>query len=462
MQKETLIEKFKEFILEKKLLKKDEPVLLAFSGGIDSMVMTQLFHLCEYKFGIAHCNFQLRGSESDGDEAFAAHIAAHYNIPFYSMRFNTKKHQIENKLSLEEAARNLRYSWLEETRKTFHYAYIATAHHLNDSIETILLNLTKGTGIRGLQGIPSKNQNIIRPLLFSEKEEIKQFCEEHKLTYRTDTTNQSDDFQRNKIRNHVIPVLKEINPALEQTFAKNIRHFTQTNAIFREAADKKIKKIVQHRKDATYIPINTLKNLLASATYLFEILNKFGFNEYQSVEIHENLSGSGKQFFSNTHRVIIDRNFLIVTSLHSEESKHIIIESGNTIIKTKYFNLHFEYSNFHPGMQFNPSGEIAYFDADKISFPLTLRVWKKGDYMYPFGLYKKNSTEKTKKPAKKKISDLLTDIKIDLYEKENTFVLLEGDRICWLLKHRQDERFRLSPTTRKLLKIKMLPGKESI
>lgn len=462
MEELTLIEKLQAFISEKKLFRDDEQILLAVSGGMDSVVMAELFHLCTFKFGVAHCNFQLREKESEADENFVEALASKYGVSFFSKRFDTKAYQKKHKMSTEEAARTLRYAWFEEIRTSFQYAYIATAHHLNDSIETVLLNFTKGTGIRGLQGIQAKNKKIIRPLLFATRKELHEYCEANTLEYRTDSTNYSDDFQRNKIRNRVIPVLKEINPSLENTFSKTAQHLAHTNIIFAEAITKKIKKLVQYRNDAVYIPIRALKKQSTASTILFEILRHYHFTVSQSLEIYENLFGSGKQFYSSTHKVIIDRVFLIITGLKTETSPHIIIEKEHKTVHTKNFTLHFEYSNYKPGMQFNTSGAIAYFDAEKISFPLILRIWKKGDYMYPIGLYKKSSTEKTKKPAKKKISDLLTDAKVDLHEKENTFVLLEGEKICWLPNHRQDERYRLSPSARKLLKIKMLPVTKSI
>lgn len=462
MEKPTLIEKLPAFISEKKLFRDDAQILLAVSGGMDSVVMAELFHRCTFKFGIAHCNFQLRGKESDADETFVEELAAKYDVPFFTKRFDTKTYRTENKMSTEEAARELRYVWFEEIRSSFRFAYIATAHHLNDSLETILFNLVKGTGIRGLQGIQAKNNKIIRPLLFATREELQKYCEENILEYRTDATNFSDEFHRNKIRNRVIPVLKEINPSLENTFAKTAQHLAHTNIIFAEAITKKINKLVQHRNNAVYIPIRALKKQSAASTILFEILRQYHFTDSQSFEIYENLFGSGKQFYSSTHKVIIDRVFLIITGLQTETSPHILIEKEHKTVKTKNFTLHFEYANYKPGMQFNTSGAIAYFDSEKISFPLVLRIWEKGDYMYPLGLYKKSSTEKTNKPAKKKISDLLTDAKVDLHEKENTFVLLEGEKICWLLNHRQDERYRVTKNTKRLLKIKMLPVRESI
>ncbi|MBC8047398.1 MAG: tRNA lysidine(34) synthetase TilS, partial [Fimbriimonadaceae bacterium] len=325
MRENSFIDKFNTHISENRLFRNTETILLAVSGGIDSVVMAELFYQCKLNFGIAHCNFQLRDEDSNADEKFAKEIAEKYDVAFYDKRFDTIKFQKENKLSLEEAARILRYEWLEGIRSAFNYNFIATAHHINDSIETIILNLTKGTGIRGLKGIPVKNGFVVRPLLFAAREEIEIFAKENNLQYRTDKTNLNNDFQRNKIRNLVIPVLKEINPALEKTFHKNIKHFIDAELLYKEQIEKKVKKLLDRRKDAIYIPINTLKTLPASATYLFEIVKQFNFSDDQSEEVHENLFGSGKQFFSSTHRLIVDRKFLIITSVNTEDSKHIII-----------------------------------------------------------------------------------------------------------------------------------------
>ncbi|MBC8172575.1 MAG: tRNA lysidine(34) synthetase TilS, partial [Chitinophagales bacterium] len=383
MQRPSFTEQFQTFISENHLCRKHEPVLLAVSGGIDSVVLTELFRASNYNFGIAHCNFQLRGTESDTEEDFVQELAQQLQVPFYVKRFDTTAYQKKNKLSPEEAARNLRYTWFEEIRAAFGFQSIATAHHLNDSIETIILNITKGTGIKGLMGIPVKNSRVIRPLLFASRKEIESFAEENNLLFKTDSSNLTDDYQRNMIRHHIIPKLKEINPALENTFKKNIQNFNDAELIYREHITNKLTKLIETRKDAIYISINRLKNLPASATYMFEIVKQFGFNAEQSSQIHDHLYGSGKQFLSDTHNLIIDRKFLIITPLKPEQTKHIVIEKENKTISAADFKLKFSLSNLTRPLKMNHSDSIIYADAANIEYPLTLRVWKRGDYLYP-------------------------------------------------------------------------------
>lgn len=450
---ENLISGFKKYIAEEKLFSPGNKILLAVSGGIDSVVMAHLFKAAGYGTGIAHCNFQLRGKDSEEDEKFVKDLAAEFKLGFYSTSFETKKYQQENKLSPEEAARILRYAWFEEIRQLFNYDFIATAHHLNDAIETIFLNLTKGTGIKGLTGIPSKNGKIIRPLLFTTREEIATYALENKIRYRNDTTNFENDFARNKIRNQVIPVLKTINPSLEQTFKKNIVHFNDAELIYREQIKRKLKKLVTTDGNNKCISIPALMQLPAAATYLFELLHPKGFNSEQVEGILNNLTKPGKVFYSASHRVITDRKNIILCAIEHETGSVILIEKENKTVRFGNYKLDFQVNTIKKEIKFNSGGSIVYFDADKIVYPLTLRKWKKGDYFYPLGLAKKNSD----KPGKKKISDLFNDLKFNLLQKENTWVLLSGEKIIWVVGIRQDERMKLSKIPSHMLKIKMLP-----
>lgn len=456
MKKKTFIERFNAFAKANKLFSRNDKLLLAVSGGIDSAVLCHLVKNSGYDFGIAHCNFQLRGKESDMDEQFVSELAKQHAVLYFSKQFNTKAYREKNKLSLEEAARNLRYTWLEDIRNNFGFAAVATAHHLNDSIETILFHLAKGTGISGMKGIPVKNKNIIRPLLFAARYEIEMYAKENSIQYRVDSSNALSEFERNKIRNEVIPVLKQLNPSLEKTFEKNIRHFAETENIFKEAIAKKLKKIISIKNNDIYIPVAALKNLPYKITYLFELLSPFGFNEEQVLQIASNMHGSGKIFLSGTHRVIIDRKYFIITGNKTRESSCIIIHKENKNVHAPQFKLKFEYSVLKK-IKLNKTGTVAYFNADSVQFPLTLRTWRAGDYFYPAGLYKKNNM-----PAKKKVSDLLSDLKYDIRQKENTWILVSGEKIIWVAGIRQDERFKITPATKHLLKIKMLPNKESI
>lgn len=451
MPEKQFIEKFKTFIRDEGLFSPAQPVLLAVSGGADSVVMTTLFRECGFNFGIAHCNFQLRGADSDKDAEFVQELAEKLNLPFYSETFDTVAYRKQHQLSLEEAARDLRYTWLEKIRTEFQYDHIATAHHLNDSMETVILNMVKGTGIRGLTGIATENNKIIRPLLFATRQEIETYAQANDIIFRTDTTNFENDFTRNKIRNQVVPLLKEINPSLEHTFQKNSRHFAETELLFSEQVNRKLRKIIIQKHNDRYIPIATLKNLPAVSTYLHELLFQYGFNSDQVEQMIGCFNESGKVFYSNTHRVIIDRKYFILTAKENEMDSSIVIKKENRNISFSNDKLVLKTGKYKPGMQFNDSGRIAYFDADNITFPLMLRRWQKGDYLYPLGLKKKHSD----KPGKKKVSDLLTDLKLDLLQKENTWVLLSGEKIIWVVGIRQDERVKVDAATRNLLSIRL-------
>ena len=452
MNEQTLIEKFRTFAVKEKLFTAKQKILVAVSGGVDSVVLCELFRMVKMDFGILHCNFQLRGKDSDDDETFVKELAKKYGVDFYCERFDTKKFQAANKLSLEVAARNLRYHYFEEIRSNFDYDMIATAHHLNDTVETLLFNLVKGTGIKGLTGIPLKNGKIIRPLLFASRAEIENYAVENSISYRTDMSNLSNEFDRNKIRNEIIPLLKKINPSLENTMLKNIHHFQEIEVIYREQVRKKLSAILQVKGHDIYCSVAALKNLPAASTYLYEFLQPYQFNEDQIHQILACLGETGKVFYSTDHRVVLDRKNLILTGLEKiTDSIQVIHPESKTVI-TGGFKLLFENSNYNKQIHFNDSGSIAYFDANEIVFPLTLRKWEKGDYLYPLGITRK----KSEKPGKKKVSDILTDAKYNLLQKENTYVLLSGDKIIWVVGLRQDGRNKITDKTTKLLKIKML------
>ncbi len=453
MKENDLLKKWKAFLTENNLIRPVEKTLLAVSGGMDSVVLTKLFQISELPFGIAHCNFQLRGDASDADAQFVNALALTYDVPFYGAVFDTESYRTENKLSIEEAARNLRYTWLEEIRKEFGYSRIATGHHLNDSIETIILNLVRGTGLKGITGIPVSNQNIIRPLSCFSQKDIATLAEIFNLTWCTDATNFADTFSRNKIRNKVIPELKELNPSLENTFAQNIRHLQDAYSIYTAAIQKQIKKLVIEEKGDRYISVAALQHLPAVSTVLHVFLEPFGFNTDQIISMVHSLGQSGKIFLSKTHRVFIDRKFFILSPLQEVPLPVVIADADTKTIQFADGRLQLEKKALPKNLHFNTSGTVAYFDADKVEFPMVLRRWRKGDYFYPLGL----SRKKSDKPGKKKVSDLLTDLKMHMRDKEKVMVLCSGEKIIWVAGIRQDEKTKISANTRQLLKIKMLP-----
>ncbi|MFZ1635100.1 MAG: tRNA lysidine(34) synthetase TilS [Chitinophagales bacterium] len=450
------LDQFSDFMLQNNLCTKQDKLLLAVSGGADSMVLCDLVIKSGFTFGIAHCNFNLRGANSMGDETFVEKFAITQKIPLHCSRFDTSTYAVENKLSIEEAARNLRYQYFQLIVEQFGYTKIVTAHHANDNAETLLLRLTKGTGLHGLRGIPLINKNIIRPLLFCNKAEIDTYCNNYNISFRIDESNAESIYQRNLIRNEIVPKLEEINPAFVATMQQNILNFEGAYRIYADAVKKRLFKLIQHKGADRYIPIAALGDRVTALTLLHELLSPNGFNNAQITQLYDAFGNTGKIFYSESHRVLIDRKFLILTEKKSEQFALQNIEKANCKLSVGYFIFELEESNYHDGIQFNSSGLIAYFDAALISYPLQVRKWQAGDYLYPLGLTKKKSD----KPGKKKVSDILTNAKIDHLAKENTYVVLCGDKIIWLAGHRQDERFKVTRNTKRLLKIKMLPSRE--
>ena len=444
---------FMQFVTANNLCSKNDHILLAVSGGADSMVMCDLFLQSGFTFGIAHCNFQLRKEESDADEQLVFNYAQKNNIPFYAQRFDTVAYSKLNKISIEEAARDLRYAYFAALCDEHGYHLVATAHHANDNAETILMRLAKGTGIKGLQGIPVKNNQIIRPLLFATKNDIAEYCITHQIAYRDDASNFSDHILRNYFRLNIIPQLEKINPSFIPTMRENVLHIEGAFHFYEQAVTQRLHKIVSHKGNDKYIAIAALGDNLSAGVLLHELLAPIGFNASQIKQIIATFGQTGKQFLSEKYRVIIDRKHIIISEKTDIPNSIQFIEAGIKKVDAGNFSLQFDATVFNKSMTFNADNHIAYFDADKITFPLTIRRWKAGDYLYPLGLTKRKSD----KPGKKKVSDILTNAKADTLAKENTFVLLSGEKIIWLIGYRQDERFKITDSTRNLLKIKMLP-----
>jgi len=443
---------FESFIFNNNLCHKQHKILLAVSGGADSMAMCALFMQGGYQIGIAHCNFNLRNIESDNDAAFVSAFAANNQLPYFEATFDTLAHSKNEKISVEEAARNLRYHYFAEICTTHGYQKIATAHHQNDNAETILLRLVKGTGLLGLKGIPIINGDIIRPLLFTNKNEIEIFCKSNQLTFCTDFSNTDIKYQRNKIRHNVIPILEEINPAFISTMHVNIDHFKGAYQFYKSAVDKRLHRITQKKGENKYIPIAALGDEQTANILLYELLHPLHFNSTQINQIINCFGTSGSVFYSNDFRVLVDRKYVIICSKSDEKETLQIIDKTITKIAVGDFHIELTEGNYNAEMSFNETGNTAYFDASLIEFPLQIRKWKAGDYLYPLGLKKRNST----KTGKKKVSDILTNAKVDTLSKENTYVLLSGEKIIWLVGIRQDERFKVNDKTKLLLKIKML------
>lgn len=436
-----MLQKFIDYTKKEFSLKKKDTILLAVSGGIDSVVMCDLFHQAGFQFAIAHCNFQLRGKESDEDETFVEALAEKYNVAFHSVSFDTAAFAKKKKLSIQEAARELRYSWFEEIRQQYNYTSIAIAHHRDDSVETFFINLLRGTGIRGLHGILPQQENIIRPLLFTGRKELESYSKNKKLKYRDDSSNESDKYLRNRIRHHLIPLLEELRSGATQQINSTMEHIRSVEAVYSNTIRQKRNSIVIEENDIVKFSIQKIKKLDPIHLYLFEFLSPFGFNMDTVHEINAALDSiSGKQFVSKTHRLIKDRDFLLLEEIKKEKKEELVKVKDaqkivlcadqkiliKTIAKDKQFKLLL-------------SKNIAQLDLAKLKFPLVCRVWQKGDIFQPIGM-----------KGKKKLSDFLTDQKLSIIEKEKTLVLLSGKDIVWVVGHRIDERYKVSDFTKKI------------
>ncbi len=444
----VLLQKFIEFNSAHRLASARKRTLLAVSGGLDSVVMVHLFKMAGFPFAIAHSNFQLRGHASDGDEEFVKHLANQLDVEFYSKRFETEQYVNENSVSVQLAARELRYKWFEELfdgakKSDSEYANIATAHHLNDCIETVLLNLTRGTGIRGLRGIPERNGHIIRPLLFATRNELEEFARENKIEHREDSSNATDKYARNKIRHHVIPVLKELNPSLESTFASNLHHFTELEELYNHRQRKWSRNLFVVKGDEVFIPIAKLKVTPHASSVLYEHLKEYGFNPSQIEDIIAAVDAQpGTLFCSASHRIIRDRKFFIVSPVTTHTSTIVVVEAETESVSVS--NHSFSISRWNVAdVKIKPVKKVAYLDADLVTFPLVIREWRAGDYFYPFGMNMK----------KKKLKKFFTDEKIPLHEKEKILVIENNSKVLWVCGYRIDERFRVTDKTKSVLKI---------
>lgn len=440
-----MLSSFLQFVKQHDLFKADQSVLLAVSGGIDSMVMAHLFHLAGFQFGIAHCNFGLRGIEADEDEALVKKMAALYKASYYHVKWDTEQIAKENKESIQVCARNLRYRWLHEIKQANGYHYVATAHHLNDSIETILYNFSKGCGIKGLQGIPLINEYIIRPLLFASKASINEFQDKFQLPFREDASNNENKYNRNKIRNEVIPVLKTINPGFEYTMAQNIERLNDIKTLYDFAINSLTSHLVEANEDGVKVQYTALKKLPAAATLLFEVLHPYGFNSSQIKQLlNDSNEQTGSVLYSEGYRMLLDRGVLIILPndtpklnemIQVEEGQDSVHLAENKIIELKLLE---QIPNNLKTLNSN-----ALLDMDKLVFPLMLRKWKAGDQFQPLGM----------KGRHQSLQDFFTNNKLSKFEKENCWLLLSEKKICWVVGYRIDERFKIKTNTQRCLSI---------
>lgn len=438
-------EKLEAFISENNLFCKNDRILIALSGGVDSVVLATLMKKCNYSICLAHCNFHLREEESNRDEAFVRSWAKENGVELFVKEFDTYGYMKENKISLEMAARDLRYQWFDLLLKEHNFSYLATAHHLDDSIETFFINLLRGTGIAGLHGIQAKNDKIVRPLLFATREEILSYAKENSISFVEDSTNSETKFTRNKIRHNLFPVLRELNPNFEFALKKDIEHLRDTEFVFRREIEKVKQEIIEKEKDVFKIRIEKLQELTPLNIYLYEILSEYGFNETNINDILLCLNeNSGKQFFSKTHRLLKDRQYIFIDKIKDDSKNNFFLinqEQGSLIYPLR---MQMEVMRDLKFVNISKSKNIAMLDFDLLKFPLVLRKWRQGDSFVPFGMKKE-----------KKLSDYFTANKYSLIDKENQWILCSEEKIIWIVGERIDDRFRISNKTKNILKIEV-------
>lgn len=440
----SLLQSFRDNWQSKAWAKKGQHVLLAVSGGSDSMAMAHLFHAAKIPFAIGHCNFQLRGDEADKDEQLINDWCKANNITFHNIRFDTQAKVDEWKKGIQETARILRYDWLEAIRNEHGYVAIATAHHANDNAETLLMNLFKGTGMAGLHGIPPQNGHIIRPLLFAAKKDIAVYAQEYTVPYRDDASNATDKYLRNDVRLNLLPAIEKSFPNIIDNLNNSIQRFAEAEILYRRAVEEERKKLVQQRGKDMYIPVRKLLLKEPLATICYELFTPFGFSSAQVPHIIDLLSSDSGHFIaSQTHRIIRNRDFLIVTTIATAATDFIAIDTIPATVQAGDRQFRFSYSQ-PPGV-IPDDNNTAYINTAKLQQPLILRRWKQGDYFYPLGMGMK----------KKKLSRYFMDKKIPLHEKENMWVLESNKRIVWLTGYRLDERFKLTPATTEVLVVKL-------
>lgn len=443
-----LIDRFQEYIKEQHLFQKNDFLLVAVSGGVDSVVLCELLHRCGYSFSIAHCNFQLRGEESNRDEDFVTSLSEKYNAGFFLKKFETAEYADSHKVSIQVAARELRYQWFEEILSKEESIsggkYILTAHHLNDSIETMLMNFFKGTGIKGLQGIVPRQNHIVRPLLFCGKNELLDFAHAHQCEFVEDSSNSSDKYTRNFFRHRIIPLLEELYPKVQDNLENNLHRLGDVLELYSQSIEAHKRELLDKRGEEIFIPINKLIKHKPLPTIIYEIIKDFGFTHRQVDDVLDLLkSETGKYQQSPSHKIIKNRDWLIISPNENLISTYFSIEKEQARIQFPGGILHFSFLEKLPIDWQSQAPKSVFLDAEKIDFPLLLRRWKTSDYFYPFGMNRK----------KKKVGKFLSDERLSPVEKEKIWVLQSGLKIMWVVGKRIDERFKITPQTKQFLKI---------
>lgn len=433
-----MLKKFQKHLDKNFSFLKKSNVLIASSGGIDSTILAHLFHQSNLNCSLAHCNFSLRGKESDLDETFVKNLGSFLNFPVYTTTFNTKKYAAEKGISIQMAARELRYDWFEKTANKNQLAHILTGHHKDDVLETVLINFTRGTGLDGLTGIPEINGKIVRPLLPFSREEILNYAEKNEILWREDESNSSTKYFRNKIRHEIVPILKELNPNFLHSFDNTLNNLKESQTLIQDRIRRLKEHVIAYHENGVHaISIKKIEELNSPKANLYEILKPYGFtNSKDATQLLK--AQSGKQLFSKTHRLIKNRDELLISTLQKNTEDTFVL-AKNTKSISKPISLSF--NEVKKVGEF--SATVAYIDKKKLNNTLVVRKWQKGDYFYPIGMN-----------GKKKLSNYFKDQKLSLLEKEEVWLLCDGNDIVWIVGKRMDDRYKISKTTEAILEIK--------
>ncbi|CAM4131046.1 tRNA lysidine(34) synthetase TilS [Flavobacterium weaverense] len=435
-----MLQKFQNHLSHNFQFLTGKKLLLATSGGIDSMVMLSLFQQLDYKIAIAHCNFQLRGVDSFSDQNFVKDYATENEIPVFITQFDTTAFAEDYKVSTQVAARELRYNWFYELAETEDYDYILTAHHADDNLETFLINLSRGTGLDGLTGIPEQNEKVVRPLLAFSQKELADYAELHNVQWREDSSNASDKYLRNKIRHHLVPMLKELNPNFLSSFTTTQTYLQDAKDMVEDATIMVYQQVASQEEDKITFDLKKLLKLPNYKSYLYQWLNEFGFSAWEDIYDLVN-SQSGKFVYAPEYRLLKDRETLILSPFYYvNEKEEFLITADQKVV------------NVPLNMTFSSAAEMTivsnktiFVDSDKLDYPLVLRRWNEGDQFQPFGMDGKS----------KKLSKFFKDEKLSLLEKEKIWLLCSNDNIVWVIGLRQDERFKIKNTTKNIIKIEL-------
>ena len=437
-----MLEQFKAYINRYNLIADGDKVILALSGGIDSMVLADLLLKTKVEFVAAHCNFHLRGEESDGDDWFVRKFAEKRGIQCFVKHFETEKYAAKYGISIEMAARDLRYAWFEQLRQQLGYDKIAVAHHADDQAETFFINLLRGAGLRGLKGMLPQNGVIIRPLLWASREQIRQYAVENQVIWREDHTNAENVYLRNKIRNQLLPAFDELKPEARQGLYKSLEHLASENELYRELLKEKLSQIVKRNDEVQSFPTPNFQLSTFNFQLLFEWLRQYNFNTDQCRFIFEAMeTGIGNNYYSSTHQLVIGRNELQLSELKGDANDEIQIDEGEWEV---FSPIHLCLSKLEktPDFVIDKSSDVAQLDFDKLKFPLTLRHWRHGDRFHPLGM-----------KGSKLLSDFFVDQKFTEAQKQNVLLLLSAENeILWVVGHRIDDRFKVTSETKSVFR----------